>query len=106
MDMVRFGGQHYLDDRMFVVGIEPLQSPEAPAGTPAGWALTTRRNVPGYALFRQRVFDSRDQAISVLRQLAPRTPRLSLLGLSPVPAPTYEQHNAWLREQGLAPLAY
>ncbi len=106
MDMLNFGGQYYLDDRMFVVGIESVGLPDASAAAPPRWALTTRRNVPGYALFRQRVFNSREQAIAVLHQLAPRTPRLSLHGLSPVPAPTYEQYNAWLREQGLAPLAY
>jgi hypothetical protein len=105
MDM-SFGGQHYLDDRMFVVGIESLESPDASAGTAVRWALTMRRNVPGYALFRQRIFDSREQAIAVLHQLAPRTPRLSLQGLSPVPAPTYEQYNKWLCEQGLPPLAF
>jgi len=106
MDMVSFGGQYYLDDRMFVVGIESVDASAGRDVAPLLWALVTRRNVPGYALFRQRVFASREQAIAVLRQLAPRTPRLSLHGLSPVPAPTYEQYNAWLREQGLAPLAY
>lgn len=106
MDMLNFAGQYYLDDRMFVVGIEPVEPHEAPGSAPARWTLTTRRNVPGYALFRQRVFESREQAVAVLRQLAPSTPRLSLHGLSPVPAPTYDQHNAWLREQGLQPLAY
>lgn len=107
MEMLNFGGQYYLDDRMFVIELEPVALPHA-AGerTPSRWALTTRRNVPGYALFRQRVFDSREQAIDVLRRLAPQTPRLSLNGLSPVPAPTYEQHNAWLAQHGLAPLAY
>jgi hypothetical protein len=105
MDMLSFGGQYYLDDRMFVVGIEPLDLADTTAEAAPRWAVTTRRNVPGYTLFRQRVFDSREQAVAVLHQLAPQTPRLSLHGLSPVPAPSYEQHNAWLREQGLAPLA-
>jgi hypothetical protein len=107
MDMLSFGGQYYLDDRMFVVDVEPV----APAATtddrlPDCWAVTTRRNVPGYAMFRRRLFDNREQAIAVLHALAPQTPRLSLHGLSPIPAPSYEQHNQWLREQGLAPLGY
>jgi hypothetical protein len=104
MEMLSFGGHYYLDDRMFVLDIEPVDAGADDA--PFQWAVTTRRNVPGYALFRRRVFDTREQAISVLRKLAPRTPRLSLQGLSPVPAPTFEQHNQWLRAQGLAALDY
>jgi hypothetical protein len=107
MDMLSFGGKHYLDDRMFVVDVEPLAAPPTSGDALAtAWAVTTRRNVPGYEVFRRRLFETRDQAIAVLRMLAPRTPRLSLHGLSPVPAPTFEQHNDWLRRQGLAPLDY
>jgi hypothetical protein len=107
MEMLSFAGQYYLDDRMFVVDVEAV----APTGVVVDegherWAVTTRRNVPGYAVFRRRLFDTRDEAIAVLRAVAPQTPRLSLRGLSPIPAPTYEQHNQWLREHGLAPLAY
>lgn len=103
--MLNFGGQYYLDDRMFVIELEPVPpSNEADDSGIRRWALTTRRNVPGYALFRQRLFDSREQAIAVLRSLAPQTPRLSLQGLTPIPPPTFEQHNQWLREQGLAPI--
>ena len=107
MEMLSFGGQYYLDDRMFVVDVEPVASSDA-ADQPATahWAVTTRRNVPGYVLFRRRLFETREQAIAVLRRFAPLTPRLSLCGLSPIPAPSYEQHNQWLRERGLAPLQY
>jgi hypothetical protein len=107
MEMLSFGGRYYLDDRMFVVHVEPVTHDD-PAGDEAvaGWAVTTRRNVPGYAVVRRSLFETRERAIGVLRKLAPQTPRLSLHGLSPVPAPTFEQHNAWLREQGLAPLEY
>jgi hypothetical protein len=107
MDMLSFGEQHYLDDRMFVVDVEPVRPAEVePAPAPSCWAVTTRWNIPGFAIFRRGLFESRDQAIAVLRTLAPRTPRLSLDGLSPIPAPTFEQHNEWLREQGLSPLEY
>lgn len=106
MEMLSFGGQYYLDDRMFVVDVEPFATRGDDNDATTGWAVTTRRNVPGYAIFRRRVFERRDQAIAVLHTIAPRTPRLSLRGLSPVPAPSYEQHNQWLCEQGLDPLAY
>ncbi len=107
MEMLSFGGQYYLDDRMFVVDVEPFVAPDTKDGhTVASWAVMTRRNVPGYVVFRRSLFESRERAIAVLRHLAPQTPRLSLHGLSPVPPPSYEQYNAWLRDQGLAPLDY
>ncbi len=107
MEMLSFGGRYYLDDRMFVVDVEPLvrDDPAKPEAV-AGWTVTTRRNVPGYAVVRRSFFETRERAIAVLRKLAPQTPRLSLHGLSPVPVPSFDQHNAWLREQGLAPLEY
>jgi hypothetical protein len=102
MKTLTLGRQYYFDDRMFVVEVEPIG--RSPNGEPVAWALTTRRNVPGYAVFRRRMFETRDRALAVLRHVAPQTPRVSLEGLSPVPAPTFEQHNRWLREQGLPPL--
>lgn len=102
MEALTLGRQYYFDDRMFVVEVEPI-GPSL-EGAPIAWAVTTRRNIPGYAVFRRRVFDSRERALALLRQVAPQTPRVSLHGLSPVPAPTFEQHNRWLREQGLQPL--
>src|SRR6266545_5784859 len=102
MEMLNFGGQYYLDDRMFVVDVESVPLPDGSGEWAAAcWAVTTRRNVPGYALFRQRLFASREQALALLHRQAPQTPRLSLQGLSPIPPPSYEQHNDWLRERGL-----
>jgi hypothetical protein len=106
MEMLSFGGRHYLDDRMFVIAVEPVGPADGVARDASLWAVTTRRNVPGYAVFRRSTFDSRAQAVALVRRLAPLTPRLSLHGLSPVPAPTYDEHNAWLRAQGLPPLEY
>jgi hypothetical protein len=52
------------------------------------WAVITRCAVRGYPPFRSDDFETRDEAIRYLHSVAQTTPRVSLRGNSPNPAPS------------------
>lgn len=123
-DMRSVQSRHF-DDRMYVLEVTRAKATSHPVtvdGTKlecvtvthggaaseekGTWAVIARRNVPGYPPSWCKVFDRREDAIAHLKKVAPHTPRLSLDGESPSPAPTWEEHQEWLAAIGVGKLPY
>jgi len=93
----------FKDDRMFVLELRPVTTSALLSSDPPKqqWGVITRRNVPGYPLYRCDNFPSRDEAINFYKQVAVETPRVSLGNKSPDTLPTIEEYTSWVKEQGL-----
>ncbi len=99
--------EDYLDDRMFVLEVQRTLSGSAiKAEHQETWSVITYRNVRGYPPFRVDPFDTRAEAVHYLRRVAPQSPRVSLNGSAPVPAPSWSEYQNWLEENGLQRMPY
>ena len=87
-------GQIYLDDRLFILDLQKAQK-----GDREVWAVTTRRNIEGFPPFRVDDFETKQEAISYLKEVEPSTPRISLQAKSPTPVPTYEEYLQWCESE-------
>ena len=104
--MIHFERRGYFDDRVFILELtrvttRSLTQADAPI---ARWAVIIRRNVAGFPPFHSDDFESREEALQYLHQIAPQTPRVSLGGRSPKPTPSLPEFKAWLAASGLDPL--
>ncbi len=91
-----FEGRVYHDDRLFILDLSPAKK-----GTVHVWAVTTRRNCERFPPFRVDDFPTEEAAIAFIKCIEPETPRISLGGRGPRPTPSYEEHCAWLRAEGV-----
>jgi hypothetical protein len=112
MSPVRYKGDVYNDDRMFVMALLRGTVREDPDGTvtttvhhdenvpDAEWCLATYRNVPGYPAFRIDRFESREAAQAYLEQVEPTVPLVSLRGQPRQPPLPFAEFVAWKRANG------
>lgn len=94
--MIDFNGQSYLDDRVFVLEVCPVEVTSWKGTPEAKWSVITRRNVEGYPPFRCDDFDTMEHAMAYAESVEPSTPRTSLGGRSPNPAPSRAEYREWL----------
>lgn len=112
---IEFQGEHYFDDRMFVlylckgtVEIEPsddgvvwtkIYHEKAPDNHI--WCVATYRNCHRYPLYRVDSFYKKEDAEKYLKEIEPETPLISLGGRSPVSPLSYEAYSDWKQKNGL-----
>lgn len=103
---ILFQGEAYNDDRMFVLSIsrctvrvdaEILETVIHHEDAPPGhiWCVVTHRNTSRYPVTRVDHFATPEEARDYMHFVEPNTPRISLGGESPAPAPTYDDFSAW-----------
>jgi hypothetical protein len=100
MRIIHFEGRDYFDDRIYLMEVRRVIT-QSEADKP--WTVLIRRNTFGFPPSRADDFDTWEDAVEYLRHFEPLTPRVSLGGKSPEPAPCYEEYQAWLREHRLSP---
>jgi len=98
----------YLDDRMFILEIGRIESIDSTIGDHDNktWAVVTRRNVFSHPVFRCDSFETKNEAVSYLKKVAPETPRVSLGGAHPSPIPSWDEFQNWLESIGLERMPY
>ena len=99
----------FYDDRMYVLEVAETTQFKFPYDFDEGetrWSVITRGNWPYYPITRTDDFDSYEVAVTYLKDVAPLTPRVSLDGGCPEPAPSWNEFQDWLIEQGLPPMPY
>jgi hypothetical protein len=99
----------YHDDRMYVLEIGESTQFKFPYDFDKGetrWSVITYGNWPYYPITRTDDFDTYKEAVTYLKGVAPLTPRVSLDGKCPKPAPSWDEFQDWLREQGLPSMPY
>ena len=93
----------YFDDRTYVLQVESVKTRSLMSNEPAKkeWAVTIRRNIPGYPPYRTDTFPSRIEAINYYKAVAPKTPRISLGNQSPKSIPSLNEYISWLVAESL-----
>ena len=86
-------GEAYRDDRLFYLDLIQVDKGD---GKP--WVVITRKNTDTSAPIRVDSFKTKKGAVDYIRAVEPKTPRVSLKGESPKPAPSYGEYLAWLEE--------
>jgi hypothetical protein len=117
MDLIEFNGEHYHDDRMYVLYLckctEKIQGDNiattiyhesAPAD--AAWCLVTYRNVERYMAVRVDPFESKQAALEYMRGVEPTMPLISLGGSSPVHPLNYDDFVQWKKDNDLKEYDY
>jgi hypothetical protein len=97
------------DDRMYVLEVAETTQFKFPYDFDQGethWSVITRGNSPCYPITRTDEFNSYEEAVTYLKSVAPLTPRGSLDGECPEPAPSWNEFQDWLVEEGLPPMPY
>jgi hypothetical protein len=108
----------YNDDRMYVLrltqdfdvekdglvsavafGPAPARDKEKPT------LLVTYRNTRSLPAIRTDTFPTLSEALDYVRKVEPTCPRVSLQGREPQPTLTWEEHLAWLHQNGLVSAA-
>ena len=111
-ETIKFQGQEYFDDRLYIlylckgtVEIKPdddgaiwttIYHEQAPASHI--WCVVTYRNCKRYPLYRVDSFHEKDDAISYIRKIEPETPLISLNGSAPLNPIPYEEYLAWKKK--------
>jgi len=93
----------FKDDRLFVLEVSPVTTRSLTSNDPQRneWAVITRRNVPGYPLFRTDSFPTRGEAVAYYKKIVVETPRVSYGNQSPSPVPSLEEYTSWLVSEQL-----
>jgi hypothetical protein len=100
MRTITFEGRPYFDDRIYLMEVRRVNTKSEKE---KGWMVLIRRNTFGFPPSRADDFETWEAAVEYLRHFEPLTPRVSLAGKSPEPAPSYDEYQAWLRENRLSP---
>jgi len=106
---IKFQGQEYFDDRLFVlylckgtVEIEHgddgavwtrIYHEQAP--NKYIWCVATYRNYGRYPLYRVDSFYRKEDAMAYIRKIEPETPLISLGGVSSTNPLSYEKYLSW-----------
>ncbi len=97
------------DDRMYVLDVAETTQFKFPYDfdhSETHWSVITRGNWACYPITRTDEFNSYEEAVTYLKGVAPLTPRVSLDGKCPAPAPSWNAFQDWLIEEGLPPMQY
>jgi hypothetical protein len=87
----------FKDDRKFILEICKVK-----VNSIDKWAVITRRNVPDFPSFRSDHFDTREEALSLYKEVVPQTPLISLGEKSPDPPISLDEYKIWIKSNGLA----
>jgi len=109
MNEIEFKGEHYRDDRMYVLYVCRCTKEKQPnqvvttiyhedAPSDSKWCLVTYRNINRYTATRVDDFETEKEATAYMRQVEPQTPLISQGGRSRNPLPTYEEFVRWKKE--------
>lgn len=112
---IKFQGQEYFDDRIFVLylcagKVEIEEGEEGAVWTtiyhenpPAEhiWCVATYRNCKRYPLYRVDSFHRKEEAIAYIKQIEPETPLISLGGESSQDPLPYEKYLEWKKNNNL-----
>ena len=105
--MIKYDGQSYYDDRLFVIYLCKGKVEVAPDGiivttiyheqTPDDyvWCVVTYRNCGRYPLHSVISFYKKDDAIKYISNIEPETPLISLDGKSPASVVPYDEYVSW-----------
>lgn len=115
---IKFQGQDYFDERLFVLhlceGTVNIQSDGIVVTTifhdqaPQNhlWSVVSYRNCIRYPIFRVDSFHKKDDAVSYMQNIEPSTPLISLDGNSPqIPLP-YEEYSQWKKKNSFKEYDY
>jgi len=95
--MPEFKGVIYEDDRLYV--LELRRAGDETDGK--SWVLVTRENISEYyPPYKVNEFNTYDEARKHMDEVEPYTPRISLGGKSPDPAPSVEEFKKWVEDIG------
>ncbi len=114
-ETIKFQGQNYFDDRLFVlylckgtVEIEPNE--DGVVWTKIYhekeldnyiWCVATYRNCNRYPLYRVDSFYKKEDAEEYIRKIEPETPLISLGGNPPATPLSYKDYSEWKVKNGL-----
>lgn len=112
---IKFDGQNYYDDRLFVLYLCPgkVEIEDGDGGAvwtsiyyenpPENhiWCVVTYRNYDRYPLYRVDSFYKKEDAEAYIRKIEPETPLISLGGKSPLNPLSYEDYILWKKERNL-----
>ncbi len=110
---IKFEGQEYFDDRMFVLYLCKGRVEAGPDGViittiyheqePIDfvWCVVTYRNCIRYPLYRIDSFYKKDDAVEYIKIIEPETPLISLGGRSPAQLVSYEEYTEWKKDDNL-----
>jgi hypothetical protein len=103
----------YNDDRMYVMRITTDFHKDDGGAVQAAFTqvensetlkpalVITYRNVPSLPAVRVDDFPTTIEALEYIKRVEPTCPRVSLGGHSPVPTPSWQEHQRWLLERAL-----
>ena len=112
---VKFQGQEYFDDRIFVLylcaGKVEIEDGEEGAvwttiyheNPPAEhiWCVATYRNCRRYPLYRADSFYNKEDALAYIKQIEPETPLISLNGEPSKHPMPYDEYLGWKKTNNL-----
>ena len=111
MDLIEFDGEHYRDDRMYILHIAKCTKKESDLYITTTiyhdeppdnyhWCLVTYRNNERYSPTRVDDFASKADAETYLRKVEPSVPLISLGGQSRNPPLPYKEFVNWKSKHG------
>lgn len=100
--MIKFLGNSYFDDRMFILEILPIIVKNFELTEEKEmWSVITRKNSPGYYPTRTDDFVTKDEAIEFYKKIILQTPLVSMKGKPLNTVPDYNTFVEKLKKQGI-----
>ena len=94
--MKLYQGRVYHDNRIFILDLTPAKRKNQSV-----WAVVTRGNCEGFPPSRVDEFNTKDEAIELIKKLEPTTPLISLDGQSPLTPLPYVEYCKKLKQEGV-----